>query len=240
MRERIIKQCNQRVDADDVTIIYNWEDKDFIEPRSKDENHFSQEHGLVEPFTVLYSGNIGQFHDLETLVDAATAFEEENVRFLIIGEGDDKQTIIDRAESLGVRGDTVRFLPYQPWDALPFSLTSGDVSVVTVKEGFEGVCVSSKLHTAMAAGMPILGIVQPDDDEARLIDRFDAGIQVEQGNVGGVVEAIERWRSDINLVNKQGMNARTAFENHFTKDQSVDRYYRLLTDQSVRPYEPSA
>lgn len=157
------------------------------------------------------------------------------MKFLIIGEGDNKETIVSRAERLGIRGDTVEFLPYQPWEDLPYSLTSGDVSVVTVKRGFEGVCVSSKLYTAMAAGMSILAITQPDDDEARIIDTFDAGIHVEQGDIDGVVDAIDTWRHDSNLVDQQGTNARTAFEDHFTKDRSVDRYYRLLTGENLSP-----
>lgn len=229
MKERICRNAGSKFDASKVEVIHNWEDEEFIQPRDKADNWFSQEHDLVDPFTVLYSGNIGDFHDLETLVEAAAAFEDENVRFLIIGEGDNKETVVSLAEELGLRGDTVEFLPYQPWDDLPYSLTSGDVSVVTVKEGFEGICVSSKLYTAMAAGDPVLTIAQPEDDESRIVDQFDAGFHVAQGDSSGIVDAIERWRADPELVAEQGANARSAFEEHFTTDASVDDYYELLT-----------
>lgn len=235
MEARISDQAGSAFDESKVAIIHNWEDEAFIEPMEKTNNWFSREHDLVDPFTVLYSGNIGEFHDLETLVRATAHFEDENVRFLIIGEGDNKTTIVNLAERLGVRGDTVQFLPYQPWDDLPYSLTSGDVSVVTVKEGFEGVCVSSKLYTAMAAGMPILGIVKPYDDEARLIEAFDAGLHVEQGDVDGIVEAIETLRTDPEGRDRQGSNARAAFERYFTEDHSIDRYYRMLIDEPLDP-----
>lgn len=235
MKERISDKAGPRFDESKVTIIHNWEDEEFIEPMDKSENWFSDEHDLIEPFTILYSGNIGEFHDLETLVEAAAAFEDEPVKFLIIGEGDNKSIITSLAEELGVRGDTVEFLPYQPWDDLPYSLTSADVSVVTVKEGFEGVCVSSKLYTAMAAGEPVLGIVQSRDDEARIVEAFDAGLHVEQGDVDGVVDAIEFWREHPDRHAEQGENARSAFEEHFTEDESVDRYYAMLTDDSLDP-----
>jgi len=235
MEDRIADQAGPHFDRDTVTIIHNWEDKGFIEPKSKTENWFSKEHGLIEPFSVLYSGNIAEFHDLETLVRGADEFPDEDVRFCIIGEGDNKEKIVEVAERRGVRGDTVKFLPYQPWDDLPYSLTSADVSVVAVNEGFEGVCVSSKMYTAMAAGMPILAIVRPDDDEARIIDAFDAGIHVPQGDTEGIVEAVHTWRENPDLVAEQGSNARAAFEDHFTEDESVDRYYRLLEEGSVEP-----
>jgi glycosyltransferase involved in cell wall biosynthesis len=100
----------------------------------------------------------------------------------------------------------------------------------------EGVCVSSKLYTALAAGMPILVIAQPEDDEARIVETFDAGINVPQNDVDSAVKAINRWTTDEDLVSQQANNAREAFESHFTKEHSLDRYYDLLADdQSIEP-----
>lgn len=234
MKDRIAAKTRSDFDRDKIVIIHNWEDEDFIEPKEKEENWFSEEHDLVDSFTILYSGNIAQFHNLETLVRAASEFEDENVRFMIIGEGDNKEKIISIAEEHDVRGDTVKFLPYQPWDDLPYSLTSGDVSVVAVKDGFEGVVVSSKMYTAMAAGMPILGIAQPYADEAQIIDAFDAGLHAKQDDVQGVVDAIEQWRDDPDLVNEQGKNAREAFEKYFTKDHAIERYYHMLKGEELK------
>jgi glycosyltransferase involved in cell wall biosynthesis len=239
MKERISRNAGPKFDDSKVEIIHNWEDEEFIQPMDKTENWFSEEHDLVDQFTVLYSGNIGEFHDLETLVEAAAEFEDEDVQFLIIGEGDNKDTIVSLADDLGLRGDTVRFLPYQPWDDLPYSLTSADASVVTVKEGFEGICVSSKLYTAMAAGEPVLTIAQPDDDESQIVDTFDAGIHVAQGDVSGIVEAIETWQEDPELADQQGTNARRAFEENFTTDASIDEYYRMLVG-TTSPQSPDA
>ncbi|WP_348611535.1 glycosyltransferase family 4 protein [Halobaculum rarum] len=230
MKERISRNAGPKFDESKVKIIHNWEDEEFIQPMEKEDNWFSEEHGLVDQFTILYSGNIADFHDLETLVEAAAEFEDEDVGFLIIGEGDNKSNIVSLAEELDIKGDTVEFLPYQPWDDLPYSLTSADVSVVTVKEGFEGICVSSKLYTAMATGEPVLTIAQPDDDESRIVEQFDAGIHVSQGDVDGIVDAIERWKSTPELVEKQGKNAREAFEENFTVDESIDDYYQMLTE----------
>lgn len=229
MRDNILEKTDSEVSKSDITIIHNWEDSNFISPIEKENNWFSKKHNLTEPFTILYSGNIAEFHDLETLIKASSKLKQDNVKFLIIGEGDNKQTLIELAKSIGVKGDTVEFLPYQPREDLPHSLTAGDVTVVTVKEGFEGVCVSSKLYSAMATGQPILCIAQPTDDEAQLVKEFNAGITVSQGDVNGIIEAIETWRQNPQLLTKQGQNARKAFENHFTKRNSIDEYYDLLS-----------
>ena len=231
MREKIIDYVdNPDFDESKVSIIHNWEDEEFIQPLPKSKNWFCQEHDLIDTFTILYSGNIGDNHDLETLVRAAVKFKTEPVTFLIIGEGDKKPSLVNLALQNGLIGGTVKFLPYQEIDDLPYTLTAGDVSVVTVSEGMKGVCVSSKLYTGLAAGTPILVISDADDDEARIVNECSAGMQVKQGDVDAVVKAIEDWRSAPKIVNEQGRNAREAFLNNFTKQHSIDNYYRVLTE----------
>lgn len=231
MRERIIEQVGESVDTSTVAVIHNWANEEFITPMPKSENWFSKELGLTDTFTLLYSGNIGENHDLETVVKAAAQLDDEDdVTFLIIGEGDKKDDIVALADRYDVRGSRIRFLPYQSMEDLPYSLTAGDVSIVSVQKGMEGICVSSKLYTALAAGMPVLAIAQPNDDEARIVNAFDAGRRVSQGEVSAVVDAIRMWRNDPELVARQGKNARQAFEKQFTKEYSISRYYILLSD----------
>lgn len=230
MRDRIARNAGDGFDESKITIIHNWEDEDFIEPIHKEDNWFSEAHELVEPFTLLYSGNIGENHDLETFIQALAEFNQEDVKVMVIGEGDKKRRIRELAHELGLVPDTIEFLPYQPIDTLPYSLTSGNVSIVTTEKGMEGVCVSSKLYSALAAGQPVFVIAQPNDDEARIIEDCGAGIQVSQGDIEGVVEAVNRWRSNPALVHEQGRNARAAFEQRFTKETSIEQYYRLLSN----------
>ena len=229
MKRRVCDLAGDDFDPDTVTVIHNWEDEEFIEPLDKSENPFSAEHDLVEPFTLLYSGNIGAWHDLETLLRAAPSFGDD-VHVELIGEGDRKEYFEDLAAELDL-DDTVSFLPYQPYDRLPHSLTAGDVFIVAAHEGFEGISVSSKLYSAMATGCPILCIAQPHDDIARVVEEYDAGIRVSQGDTEGIVEAVERWLDSPELVAEQGRNARRAFEEHFTREQAVDAYYRVLMDE---------
>lgn len=229
MRDRILRNAGPDVREDKVEIIHNWADEEFITPTAKEDNWFSQEHGLVDRFTLLYSGNIGGNHDLETIVRAAQDVDDD-VLFLIIGEGDAKDDVVALAEELGVIGSTVEFLPYQPTTDLPYSLTAGDISLVSVEAGMEGICVSSKLYTALATGQPILVVSHPQDDEAQIVKQFNAGFAVQQGDTEGIVEAIDRWRSDPDHLDAQGTNAREAFESHFTREQSVDDYHELLTN----------
>lgn len=233
MQDRITEAAPEAVEPDQVDIIHNWEDPSFIVPLEKEENEFSATHGLVEKFSLVYSGNIGANHELETVVRAAASFDDEPVKFLIIGEGDRKVDMMELAASLNVESDTLEFLPYQDLETLPYSLTSGDVSVVAVREGMNGLCVSSKLYSSLAAGQPVLVIADAESDEARIVKAHEAGIQVQPGDVQGIADAVATWRENPSLVDRQGRNARAAFERHFTKERSIDEYYRLLDQDSI-------
>lgn len=228
MRKRILQSASNEIDPEQVHVIYNWESSS-IQPLPKDANWFAKRLGVDEVFTVLYSGSISEYHNIETIIRAAP--ELPDTQFLIIGKGSKKGELIDLADQLDVRGKNVRFLPFQPREQLPYSLTSCDVSVVSVQSGFKGINVSAKLPTALAVGRPVLVLSQPGDDEAKIVERFDAGIHVTQGDEQGVVDAIRLWRANPDIREKHGQNAVQAFKQHFSKEKAIDAYYRLLTEQ---------
>jgi glycosyltransferase involved in cell wall biosynthesis len=177
--------------------------RECIRPMARAETPCCHEHVLVDPFVVLYAGNMGEHHDLETLVRAAAAFDDDGW-VVIIGAGDPTEDAVSIAESLGARSRRSRYFPFQPKDDRPYSRTAGDVFVLVVQSGLEGVCVSSGRYTAMAAGTPIIAIPNPTGNEGRGIEACDAAPHVPQVGVDAVVAAIRRWRADPERSERRG------------------------------------
>jgi len=69
-------------------------------------------------------------------------------------------------------------------------LSSGDLHVVTVKRGLEGVVVPSKLYPTLAAGRPVLGVAPEESDVARIIRRTGCGFVANPDEPSSVAEAI--------------------------------------------------
>ena len=69
-----------------VKIIRNWADGCLIRPMPKSDSNVAKRERLVDSFVVLYSGNMGLFHELGTLVLAAKELENERVIFYLLGE----------------------------------------------------------------------------------------------------------------------------------------------------------
>lgn len=216
-------------DQEKIQIIENWADGEFIQPRDKDDNEFAREHGTVDGFTVLYSGNVGRFHELETVIDAIDILEARrrmDIELLVIGEGARKTHLRSTVEDRGI--ENVKFLPFQPIERLPETLTCGDASLVGIKPEMEGMCVSSKLYSSLAAGCPILAVVGEGDEVASVVREHDCGAYVRPGDAEAAADILERWADDQALASKLGANARQCFEDQFTRAHAIEKYTELL------------
>ena len=114
-------------------------------------------------FVLVHAGNLGFYGAWQTLISAVRMLENEGVGLVFIGEGAMKPQVEAMAE--GCRA--IRFLPFRPASEVPLVLSSGDMHVVTVKRGLEGVVVPSKLYPTLAAGRPVLGVAPEESDVVR-------------------------------------------------------------------------
>jgi colanic acid biosynthesis glycosyl transferase WcaI len=212
-----------------ITVVHNWADPGFVVPVPKEQNLFRRQLGLSEKLVVLYSGNMGLYHDMDTLLEAARRLKEEDrIAFVFIGGGARWEQVVDWERRWQLAN--MHTLPYQPEEALPYSLTCGDISAVTLASGLEGLCHPGKLYTALAAGQAILAIVGKSSEEAEIIERYGCGIRVDQGDVEGVVRALARWCQDPLLLETMKQSARLCFEQHFTVQFAARRYYDILRE----------
>lgn len=229
MRDQLLLQAG--VESEKLAVIHNWAKPTAIRPRPKDENPFAQEQMITDKLVVLYSGNMGRFHDLETIIEAAERLRDrKDIVFLFIGDGAKREKLVAQAKELAL--DNVRFLPYQPVDRLALTIPSGDIGVVTLESGTEGLCVPSKLYSYLSGGIAILALLGEGSEVADIVDRWDCGVRVAQGDVSGVVRCIDRWDKDREFLKRQGMNARKCLESQFAMARAVDQYAELLAGAS--------
>src|SRR6267142_2542045 len=92
------------------------------------------------------------------------------------------------AKTAGCRA--IRFFPFRPASEIPLVLSSGEMHVVTIKGGLEGVVVPSKLYPTLAAGRPVLGVAPEECDVVRTIRTTGCGIAANPDDPLSVAEAI--------------------------------------------------
>lgn len=215
------------VPAERISVIPDWVDGKALRPIPRSENQFLERHGLGAMTVGMYAGNMGIGHEFDTLLDALARLpaRKENL-FLFIGDGHRKSEVRQGVSARGLKG--VRFLPYVPEDELPQSLGAGDVHVITLRNGLEGIMMPNKIYGVMACARPVLYVGPCQSEVAEIVGAARCGIVVSPGDVTGVLNAWEVLNRDVALRETMGTNGRRYFEEHYDRPLATDKFCGLL------------
>jgi glycosyltransferase involved in cell wall biosynthesis len=165
------------------------------------------------PFVALHAGNLGFYGAWSTLLKAAEILRNENAGLVFVGDGANRAHL-----QASVNGaPNVRFLPFRPVEQVPHVMMAGDVHIVTIRRGLEGVVVPSKLYSILAAGRPVLAVAAAESDAARIVSESGCGIAVDPDDPAAVAGAIRVLRSNPARLAEMGRRAR----------ETADRYARV-------------
>ncbi len=218
----------RREDRERVVIIPNWADGAAVIPTKKEQNPLLEALGIRDRFVVQYSGNLGRFHELETVLQCAEMLRGDSFYFLFIGSGAQEGLLkqhIDRGNA-----GNMQLLPYQPRSHLNVSLTACDVGLVTLRDGMTGLAVPSKLYGILAAGKPVVVIGPEDSEPAMVVRENHCGIVVRPGDPEGLANALRRLKDDGELRADMGRKGRKAFERSYDLPVVVAQWKGLLQD----------
>jgi len=232
MKQRITLQHPEMVDK--ISVIHNWANSDWIVPLPKQENWFARQHQLDHKFTVLYSGNMGRCHDLDTILAAMKLLRNQPVQFVFIGAGAKHE--LCRQEVTKFKLDNCTFLPYQDKANLPYSLTACDLALVSIAPGLEGVVAPSKLYGIMAAGKAIAAICEPHSYLRQIIDDARCGAYVDNNDSQGLAAFIMDLAINPKLATDLGDAGRSYMIGNFTPQIIARQYCEVLNINAVEQY----
>ena len=232
------------------TMINNWIDEKEIYPLPADHERvvaFRKKYNLEGKYVIMYSGNIGLYYDLEHLIKVMKQFRKgytlkgeyekglktadgREVVFAFVGAG----SVKERLEQYAKRHhfENMVFIPYQDKEDLIYSLNAGDVHWCVNAKGIKGVSCPSKAYGIMAAGKPILGVLEKDTEIRDIIEESDCGRCCDPADYKGVAELLRWYIENAGTVAEQAMgnNGRVYLEGNLTKDISVKKYSKAISN----------
>ena len=213
MRRRLLRRG---IRPECIHLADNWADGNAIHPLP---------FPAPAPLLLLYSGNLGLAHDVDTLRAAIHAFRSDpRFRFVFAGAGPRREAL-----QLFCRDNPhVVFSGYSPRARLAESFGACHVGLVTQNPAALGSVVPSKTYGLMAAGRPVLFIGPSDATPACIVRRFDCGWQIEPGDSAALVALLERLAAEPALIPRAGARARAAFLRHFDLPIGVARIASIL------------
>jgi colanic acid biosynthesis glycosyl transferase WcaI len=223
-----------------IRVIQNWSDEALVFPMAPAaQNALRQSWAPKARFLVVYAGNLGRAHDIDTILEAMTILNERAVKsstndiarqilFIFVGGGAQRARL--EREVVRRRLANVRLHPYQPRERLAETLSVADLHLVSLNPKLEGLVVPSKFYGIAAAGRPTLFIGASDGEIARLIDEARCGFTVSPDDAEAVVDRILQLAETPELCAELGARARAAFEQHWTKDRAVEQWQQVLSE----------
>ena len=211
----------------EIDIITNWGDIEVIYPLPKIENDMLRDMKLSSKFIVHYSGNHGSTHDLESIVRAAALLrDDKDIHFLFIGEGSGKAAAVKLANQLELKN--ISFRSFVGRSVLSTSLNASDISLLAFKPGMSGISVPSRMYNIMAAGKPIIGIVDDSSEVAALISEVDMGSVVPPESPEKLAKCIIELKVDDVGREEKGRNASEIVKKHYSYDKISQQYRELF------------
>jgi colanic acid biosynthesis glycosyl transferase WcaI len=177
------------------------------------------------PFVVVHAGNLGFYGAWGTLLNAAEIVGNENTALVFIGDGANR----DALQAAASNSPNVRFLPFRPVEQVPQVMMAGDVHIVTIRRGLEGIVVPSKLYSILAAGRPVLAVAPASSDAASLVVESGCGLAADPDDPAAVASAIRELRGDPARLAEMGRRARETSKKYARVTQ-LERFVEIIED----------
>lgn len=239
-KDHLIKRW--KVPADKISTVENGVETDLFKPQSSAKD-LRERLGMRDKFIVSYVGTMGMAHGLETIVEAGALLQHSapQVRFLLIGEGAEKDQIAALVRSRGL--SNVTLLGQQPRESIPEFLSASDLCLVVLKKSelFKTV-IPTKLLECMSCARPVLLAV--DGQARQILEEASAGVFVEPESPSALSAAILALLGDAAKCTAFGANGRTYILRHLSRPQTAVKYCevlgQILARQANRTADPTA
>jgi glycosyltransferase involved in cell wall biosynthesis len=191
-------------------------------------NRLLSEWGLQGRFVLCYSGNLGVGHEFDTLLEgfALAAHSLPELFLVIVGKGSRLAEVRAKVAALDIARN-VRFEGFLPANRLPESIGLADLAVVTMRPGFEGLIVPSKLYGCMSRGVPVLYIGPRSDTEVS-IQRYSCGVTVRNHDVQAVARVVAELYADRGRLESLGEAGRRWYATELDRPMALARYEAVV------------
>lgn len=208
-------KCNER-DRDGLSIYIGSDSKLIAEKMFGIDVNKSQ-----NEFWVGYVGALGHSYDIESVIKAIKILELQdikNIKFIVMGDGVLKSHFEQIAKDVGVNVEFTGLLEY---GKMMKTLSCCDIAVNPII-GKSVSSIINKVADYAAAGVPVIN-TQNSEEYRQLLEKYNAGINVENGNILAFADAIKTLYEDELLRQAMCKNAKTMFDDLFDRQRSYPK-----------------
>ena len=212
--------------AESTFVMHNSVDVEFIRPAPK-ENALRKELGLESKFVVSFGGIMGFSQDLDTVLETACLLRgHKAIHFLLVGDGVEKERLMAKSQEMGLTN--VTWLPMQPRERYPDVLHASNIGLATLHAEVKTPVVPSKIWSNMAAGVPVITMLNLDGDVPKLIQEANAGVCLPPEEPQALADAVLALYQDPEKCKRLGENGRRYVELNLSPQAVAESYEKIF------------
>ena len=187
---------------------------------------FRKRHGFPEDeLLAVYSGNLGVKQGLEILLETAALLRDRGIRFIICGDGAQRETLAARATEM--RLPNLSLLPLQADRDYAALLRDADVCFITQQVGAGNAFFPSKLLALLAKAKPVVTVASPGSDLALALAEGNFGVNVPPGRPQELAAVLDALAKDPGRLAEYGAAGRRYVE-QFEKGRVMQKFQAEL------------
>jgi putative colanic acid biosynthesis glycosyltransferase WcaI len=179
-----------------------------------------------DEFVVLHAGNMGSKQALEQVIEAARASTDPTLRFVLMGDGNQRSRLEAMATDLG----SVSFLPFEPGERFLSTLGSADALLISERPSVRDMSLPSKLTSYLISGRPIVAAVVSGGATYDAVRASGGGICVEAGAPTALLEAVTALRADPHRQTTLSEAGRAYAQRDLREDVALARLETFISD----------
>jgi glycosyltransferase involved in cell wall biosynthesis len=223
-------ELSKYVDNKKIKVIYNWSQNFDNKLKFLPKDQFIDIHGK---FIILYSGNIGLTHDIETLIYAAKEIKEKiiysNIHFVFNGNGLQKDKLIKIAQENKL--SNVTFFDYLDDDTFNALLKHSKIGVVSISGQLDKNILPSKVYNYLASNLALICICSPNSELSNFTDKHNVGLVSDNFDISKLTNNILFLYQNPDSLNIFANNSKS-ISSLFTK-KNAQLFYKEIENDNV-------
>lgn len=218
------------VPPEKMRVIGVWSDPNEIQEVVGTENQYRVDWDIGDRVLVMYSGNFGLGHNVETFLEAARLLRnDDRVRFAFVGAGKRLKEVEDFVREHALETSCI-LAPYQPRERLSELLNAADIHLVSLRGGIEGIMVPSKFYGILASERPAIFIGNQGSEIAQVINEDHCGFTVAEGMSEELAQGILEYVNDPESRKSAGKRGRNVLNNKYSMEHRCQQWLELLEE----------
>jgi len=222
--EFLLKQ--RKVPVSKLVTLYNWVHVGaYEEPRNS--GFYRNRLHLEKAFIVFFGGVLGPSQGLDLIVDAAKEIQHlEEIVILITGDGMEKDRLMKQTRRADLKN--VIFHPFVSKEEYGKLLREVDVGLVCLTAKNKTPVVPGKILGYMAAGIPVLALLNRESDGHQIIHEARCGYSDIPDNPQKAAQMIIKMYEEKDRLKELGLNGYQYAVKNFSRKVCVDKLEDLL------------